>query len=341
MYNVIRWTSIEQLRHVRAWLQSRVEVGVSADLPDIAYRAKVKLHGTNAGVQILPDGTVVPQGRNRVLSAEDPHQGFATWVLDNRGAFAALAQAEHTLVLYGEWCGPGIQRKVAISRIDRKVLAVYAIQRMRPGDEDDAELLVDPDLIAAYIPDLPDLFVLPWHGAVRVLPFGDEAALARAGDAIAAEVEAVEARDPWVAERFGVEGVGEGLVLYPVPVDGSPAGWQPREHVTRRIWKAKGLEHKVTRADRVVQIDPVVVASIEAFVDTFVTEPRLEQAVVEVFGSASAPLDRRGMGPFLQWIGRDVQKESQLELQAADLTWKQVGKAVGQRARDWYLARTR
>ena len=42
------------------------------------------------------------------------------------------------------------------------------------------------------------------------------------------------------------------------------------------------------------------------------------------------------MGPFLKWLVADVQKESVAELEASDLTWKAVGKAVMNAGRAWY-----
>jgi hypothetical protein len=335
-HQIIRWTSIELLHNVRRQLQSALDGGYIDALPTIHYRGKVKLHGTNAGIQIHPDGTVLAQGRNHVLDAEQTNMGFATWVADQRAAFAQLARPGRITVVYGEWCGPGIQRKVAITQVDRRVFAVFAVQYTDPLAEA-AELIVAPEAIDELLPNHPDVFTLPWHGARFAMDFADEAQLEAQADRVAEQVVAVEQRDPWVAETFGVEGVGEGLVLFPVPEAEHELGPRPRRDVTELLWKAKGVKHKVTRSDKVVQIDPLIVASVAAFADLFVTEQRLEQGLVEVFGSERPT--HQGIGPFLRWFGQDVKKESVAELEAADLTWKQVAKAVNTRAKTWLMPR--
>ena len=42
------------------------------------------------------------------------------------------------------------------------------------------------------------------------------------------------------------------------------------------------------------------------------------------------------MGQFLKWISIDIHKESEAELAAANLTWKQVNKYVIGAAKKWY-----
>lgn len=334
----IRWTSIELLHTVRRDLQGALDSGVIDALPVVQYRAKVKLHGSNGAVQIHPDGTIVPQGRNRLLTREDHNARFAIWVHDNREAFAPLAVADRVVVLYGEWAGPGIQKGVAVTRVDRRFFAVFAVQLIDPSDDEATPtLVVAPERIRALVPDHPDLFVLPWHGPVFRLDFADVDQLRAEAERISEAVQEVEARDPWVAETFGIDGGGEGLVLYPVPEGAANFGARPRKDITRLMFKAKGDKHKVVRTRKTVQIDPEVVAGIEAFVTLFLTEQRLEQGLREVFGDE--PPTHRGIGPFLKWFGQDVKRESVAELEAADLTWKQVGKAIGRQARSWLLER--
>ncbi len=56
-----KWPSIELLHNLYRHFQI-LEVA-----PQIQYRAKIKLDGTNAGVQIFPDGTVVAQSRTKII----------------------------------------------------------------------------------------------------------------------------------------------------------------------------------------------------------------------------------------------------------------------------------
>ena len=63
----------------------------------------------------------------------------------------------------------------------------------------------------------------------------------------------------------------------------------------------------------------------------FVTEARLEQAAYVVIN-----FDMKNMGSFLQWMVRDIEKESTDELEASELTWEQVQKNVMTRSRTWF-----
>ena len=51
----IKWTSIGLFHHVLNTLRFLAAEG-ELSLPRVRYRAKVKLHGTNAGVQVRADG---------------------------------------------------------------------------------------------------------------------------------------------------------------------------------------------------------------------------------------------------------------------------------------------
>jgi hypothetical protein len=62
---------------------------------------------------------------------------------------------------------------------------------------------------------------------------------------------------------------------------------------------------------------------------------RLEQGAGKVCTGALS-YDLKNLGKFIQWIAADVQKETKDELEASNLTWKQVEKAITAKARDWY-----
>ncbi|MCX4241494.1 RNA ligase family protein [Paraliomyxa miuraensis] len=335
---LIKWASIEQLHAVRFGLQSNAEA-MGTPLPRVSYRAKVKVDGTNAAIHALPGGFAA-QSRTRLLTPDDDNYGFAAWVHANAEWSAGLHARLGRAVIFGEWCGRGIQKRTAISKVERNVLAVFAVQlypALGDPEREAARLLVEPERLRALLPEHPDVFVLPWHGEPTELDFSDPERLRVQAEQIDALVADVEATDPWVAEIFGLEGLGEGVVLYPVEgVEFDDDGTTDRDRYVPLMFKAKGEEHRVNRQKRPAQIDPEVVRSIEGFVELMVTPARLEQGLEQV---CAGQADMRHTGPFLQWIGRDVQKESAAELAAAGLEWKQVAKAVGQAAQRWFRAR--
>jgi hypothetical protein len=133
-----------------------------------------------------------------------------------------------------------------------------------------------------------------------------------------------------------VSGLGEGLVFYPIEVDGQPARSDP-EGLAGLMFKAKGDKHRTAGARVAVQVDATAAATVGEFVDLMVPDARLEQGLSTV---CDGVVDMKQIGKFLAWVAADVRKESVAELEASSsLTWPQVDKAVQARARAWFLAR--
>jgi len=304
----------------------------------IHYRAKVKVHGMCGAVQVTRDG-LVAQGRETILGTEkNDNKGFGRWVQSPavREAFLASREiARHDMIYFGEWCGPRIMDSVAVNQIPNKTFAIFAAAalpleswgagplRMLPSF---LELLLAPLLKAGLA------HVLPWHGPEIAIPvLGTPEELQPILDTINADVLAVEACDPWVKSAFGIEGIGEGLVFYPLGAT--------LAQFTNFAFKAKGEKHRIVAKAEPVQIDPSVAASLDEFVTMVLTEPRLEQGARAV-ASGDLVFDKRNIGPFLGWIGKDVEKECSAELEASGLTWQLVEKPLSRHARAWYLGRT-
>lgn len=314
------WPSIELLHNVCRSLQL-VEA-----TPKIIYQAKIKLDGTNGAVQILSDGRVAAQSRTQIITPESDNMGFAAWVSQNLDFFTQLANSENATI-FGEWCGKGIQKRTAISQIDRKIFAVFAIQFGGLNGKI-ARLEIRPEKIAAFLPEHPDIFVLPFYGEPMVLDFSDRAQLQSTVEALNQAIADLETIDPWVKQTFGIEGIGEGLVYYP-QID----ELAERLSYAELLFKAKGEKHAAVKTKEPVQIAPEIAKSIDEFVKLFVTPARLEQGVTE---ASSGEFNMANIGKFLQWFTADVQKESIAELEVSGLTWKDVNKAVMKAAKEWY-----
>jgi hypothetical protein len=306
----VSWGSIELLHNAIRTLTLLNEQG--QPFPVIEYRAKVKLHGTNCAVQITGTGNVA-QSRNLILTSAADHKGFATWVAARADFWSSVAQG---LVVFGEWCGPGVEKGMAISQAPSKLFAVFAI---REGEA----MIYEPEAIEALLPNRPaDVHVLPWEGDPITIDFGSREAIERVAQQLNDRVDAVEREDPWCKRVLGVSGLGEGLVFYPnrAPFDST------------LMFKAKGDKHR-TAGKKAVQVDATAAASIDEFVALVVTDARLRQGLEAVGGQ----FDAKKTGAFLGWISADVKKESVAELEASGLTWAQVEKGVQQRARKWFI----
>jgi len=332
---MVPWTDIESLFNVRRGLKT-----VGEERP-VMYRGKVKIDGCNAGVQMFPDGRIVPQSRSRILDPDSDNMNFAKWVVPNYGYFEQVRQLadekgykNQQLTIFAEWCGKGIQKRTAISKIDRQIFAVFAMQ-IDPM----AQIETDPDKLREILPPHDQVYVIPWYvpnnGSRDMLfDFANVDELAKQAERLNDIVAAVELCDPFVKDSFGIEGLGEGVVMYPIINDSTLID---RMTYSDLVFKAKGEKHKVVNTKKPAQIDPEFVATVDKFVDLFTTENRLEQIAQKVLeGKDFSP---KLTGPFVKAFGLDVLKESKAELEASGLEWKQVAKALNSKAVNWWKAK--
>lgn len=330
--SVISWGSIELLHNVIRTL-THLHEDEGRPFPVVRYRAKVKLHGSNCAVQVTTDG-VHAQSRTTMLTPESDYKGFAAWVRDHRSYFEALRPG---LVVFGEWCGPGVEKGMAISQVANKLFVVFAVR-------DGERVVYEPDELRALVPAAGapnELHVLPWDGEPVTIDYRSRESLESVATTLNARVAAVEHEDPWVRATFGISGLGEGLVFYPLEVDGAAPRSDP-EGLAALMFKAKGDKHRTAGARTAVQVDTTVVGSVAEFVTMMVSEARMQQGLSVINdGKNDGKVDMKHTGKFLAWVAGDVQKESVAELEAAGLTWPQVEKAVQAAARAWFLAQRR
>lgn len=300
----------------------------------VTFRGTVKIHGTNAGVALTPEA-VIPQSRRKVVTPEDDSHGWARFV-SGEAQTAALREIEQRirqaseladtdkLTLFGEWCGPGILKGCGVHKLPNRQYVLFAAV-VNEGDDArylDAVPKLGDEFAEANIYSIMD--APTWE---MTIDFSDRASLQAAADKATRYTAEVEKQCPWAA-RFGAEGTGEGIVWIPV---GSHWGR------TDLYFKTKGIKHKVTKPKRErVAIDPEKLASVEAFVDFSVTENRLQQAVAYLCEQGSV-LGLKSTGPFLKWMAGDIQRECAAELEANDLSWKEVVKGINNRSRNWFM----
>lgn len=295
------------------------------------YRGKIKLHGTNAGIHITPLGDVYAQSRNHVITSDKDNAGFATWVEENKEYFASLSLLDN-VVVYGEWCGKGIMKNVAISELERKVFCVFAI--MWDLDEETATMVTEPAQIEAFFrAKHADIYVLPWHTNPVEINFLDPEHMQKELDCINEWVAEIDEVDPWVKDIFGVEGHGEGLVFTPQGNHGFVERWDYSKHA----FKVKGEKHNVVKQRMPAMVDAQVASSMAEFADMFATVPRFEQMVAD----NNLEFEMKNMGTFLKAFSKDVLKESVDELEVSGLKWNQACKAAVPRARDWFMAKAK
>jgi hypothetical protein len=331
--NFISWPKIVSFYNIRKFAVEYPEMLNNKN--SVIYRSKVKLHGTNAAIQILSNEIGI-QSREKMITPQNDNAGFATWVDKNKTSWGSIAEPLKEYIVFGEWCGPGINKGCAIHSISNKIFAVFAIVKrhmqlniLEPYQED---FIVEPSEIAKLLPNIPGVYVLPWYGEEIVINWlEDSVKLESIADTISSVVDVVENCDPWIKDVFNIEGVGEGLVYYPT----SHSGMKSFANLS---FKAKGEKHKIIGSIKAAQVAPPKSEDVEAFVSMVLTDARLDQAI-RAIANGELKFEVRNTGKFLEWIVRDIQKETSDELEASKLEWKAVSKVIATRAREWYMSK--
>lgn len=319
---LVKFGSIGLLHNVLEFVDHGLETGAPV-YPGGPYRAKPKLHGTFRAVQVHPDGTVVTQARRFLLDEEEDHYDFRKWVLSDEERFRSAGLRDVSTTFFGEWCGPKIQKGTAANKLQERIFAVFAVL---VGDN----FVIKPGAIKRCIQGLPPQVVaIPFLSKHFYFTWSDRDKLREEVKEVEAYVDQIGDRDIWLWQDFGVDGPGEGVVLYP-----TDAPFQGNKFLTMKyMFKAKTEKYKTQKTKTRTPIDPEVAASVDAFIEMFVTEARLEQGFFEVCDNV---LDQTKTGAFIKWVSKDVMKESEAELAASGLTWKQVAKRVSAAAGKWY-----
>jgi len=126
-----------------------------------------------------------------------------------------------------------------------------------------------------------------------------------------------------VGKSFGVEGIGEGIVF-------------TCETNPDLKFKSKGEKHSVSKVKKLNAVDTELMSNINEFVDSVVTENRLQQGVT-FFKENLIEVDAKNTGEFLRWVVTDVLKEESDIIRDSNLDEKKIKVAIVNKARTWFL----
>lgn len=342
------FSEINQFRHAVARVQHQAQyVGQDADgnpiydtslpLPKLTFRGLVKLHGTNAGMQLDQAGIFKTSSREREITGDDDNAGFAAQAhlrIAERNQLmqvlqdstpADLAGDVVQWNLFGEWCGPTVNGKTAIGKLPNRWVCFNVLYTLTDGTEVWRPVDAVAEAWRAAVPQGADwlYFITDYQQWNLEIDFNNpEASLA-----ILEELTlAVEANCPVAQAMGGEPGIGEGIV------------WSLYTERDRIWFKTKGAKHKGTKNAKLVQYTPEVMASREAFAEAVLTDSRLEQAF-DLFKGARGTLDPDNMGKFLQWVGNDVLKEESDTMAASGLSRHDVMGLINNQAKRWVAPR--
>lgn len=290
--------------------------------PKLEFQGTVKLHGTNAAIVFSPKG-ITYQSRERVLTREQDNAGFMAHMEQHLDAVAHLGAClaleynltgiDHTVAIYGEWCGGNIQKGVAVCGLP-KMFVIFAVKI-------NGNWVDTPDF---HFPNAAIYSMTQFTSYSIVIDF-EHPEIAQ--NYLAELTNKVEKCCP-VGKAFGVEGVGEGIVWH-CATDPSSEYW----------FKVKGEKHSASKVKTVASVDVEAVTKINEFVAMAVTEARLEQALHNLINEQLKPFDMTSMGDFICWVHQDVLKEEADTLQASGIEYKKLGRPIAQVARRWFVTK--
>ena len=350
-----KFPHIEQLKNVLVSLKHKYQNPVqtsdgwvfdeSLPLPVIEFYGTVKLHGSNTAIVVdMKNDMIYAQSRESILTPQSDYKEFAKFVEEigkdtivdmlSHGIIGELYTTDEPIVIYGEWCGQGIQSGVGISQLPR-MFVIFAVKiGNRWCDKNEFCNMQIPDKKIYNIfkganngdPSTPALFYN------TVIDFNN---LSTITDALSEVTEDVERECPF-AKTFGISGIGEGIVWRSIcdyrtkkfcgGDDGDP--W---------MFKVKGDKHKNVKEKSLITIAPEVTDNINQIVSSVLTEQRLNQGI-EKLGEKGLEVSKKNTSNFLMWIKDDITRECRDILDPLPTeNCKAVFADIQKKAREWFF----
>lgn len=297
----------------------------------VIAEVSIKLHGTNAGYTLDRERGLYFQSREREVTIDHDNAGFALWSsFPERKQFIESflrnlleAREEITSVtLFGEFCGKGIQKGVACSQVD-KFFAPFALRvTLKNGESFEAENWKEIES--------KELGIIPvsWYQTSFSLKEPQDFI-----DTINQQVGEIENEDPFMLEKFGVSGIGEGVVVKCWV--GCARGVSTRFQGFR--FKAKGEKHRVTKTAKAASVSNVSLEDAYKFAEYAATENRVLQAI-DTLGLPD--LTKSHIPSVIKWVIEDIKSEEMPrieELGNKGIPFKAIQGAISKEAVKHYL----
>lgn len=312
----IPFPDIQQFRNTIKLVRERAEHN-GVPLPILTFIGSVKLHGTNASIVFPIEGGFYCQSRSNVITLQSDNAGFARWVEDHKNQLEILDKSG--LVVYGEWCGQGIQKGVAISQVPKNFI-VFAVRVL----QEDTSYWAPPCFIQKKTTDARLDCIYNYPTWVITIDFNHPE---ESQNLLVELTQEVETECP-VGKSFGVSGVGEGIVWWPV--------FTSDFNTHDLAFKVKGEKHSETKVKTLAAVDVEKIASINELVDSILTEHRLEKKL-DSLKELGVEFDIKNTGTFLKLVGKDVSKEESDTIEASGLPNNEVMSAVQRKAKQWWV----
>jgi len=287
--------------------------GHNTPYPILKFRGTVKLHGTNASIIKYADGRYVFQSRENELSLTKDNARFMALMSSKpyQKLFDGI-EFNESCDIYGEWCGEGIQKGVAISQLSKRFV-IFAV-KIDGVYQDVANYMH----LANESEDIYHILNYP-HWYMDIDFNYPEISQNKLIDL----TMAVEAECP-VGKAFGVIGTGEGIVYEYINSE------------KRYIFKVKGEKHQNSKVKTLTTVNVEEIENMRAFIDYAVTENRMEQGIGKLIEN-HIPIEIKSTGEFIKWVYNDVVKEESDTIIANKIDVKKLGSAVSAKAKPFWM----
>lgn len=317
-----KFSSIEQFRNVIKQVRSNSEYH-GKPVPTLMFTGTVKLHGTNSGIgYFVETDTCIYQSRERILSLQADNSGFMLWASGNPGIAVLLMELrvkfnpKHTIYVYGEWAGQGIQKKVAIAQVPK---AFYVFSLVVDGAEVD---ISEKDYITNAAANIYSI-----HNFKTWTLDIDFSKPELVQNQLVDWTLEVEEECP-VGKYFGVSDIGEGIV------------WKNSE--LGLTFKTKGEKHansKVKTLKQVAAVDIEKMNSLKEFIESACSENRLNQGFDKLKEMGLDPDDNKSIGEYIRWVCNDIFREEADTIVGNQIDTKKIGGLVAAKARNHFMNR--
>ncbi|AGS80916.1 RNA ligase [Caulobacter phage Cr30] len=350
MTQMKKYPSIDQFRQVIRNVKSRAQyVGKdengaaiydsSKSIPTLTFEGTVKIHGTNASIVHHIDGCgYVYQSRERILTLEQDNAGFMLYMKNQESVLHDLFETLYdtlgydkrpiddwpSIAVYGEWCGQGIQKGVAVSELSKRFI-VFGIKIWNPKDSTETRWLTREE-IEDFKNENARIFNIYQFPTYKIDIDFNYPEIAQ--QKMVEITENVEKECP-VGAYFGVSnGCGEGVVWKCIT-----PGWTSSD-----FWlKVKGEKHSVSKVKTLAPVDVEAVAAVKEFVEYAVTEQRLEQMLQVLQNELLKPFEPSSLGDFIRLVMKDVHKEEQDTIVQNQIDPKKLGGPVADKCRKFFF----
>jgi hypothetical protein len=340
MKEFIRFPDIQQFREIvkkvknQTWYQGKddddnIIYDRSIPLPVLEAEASVKLHGSNAGVCFNEIDGLWNQSRTSIISVDNDNAGFSFFVESKKEVFERLFKqviekynidaTKNSIAIFGEWCGKGIQKKVAICELD-KMFVIFGL-KIRPFDEKRKSYWLEEDFLKSEENRIFNINDFPKFK--MEIDFGD---FGGSKERIYKLVDEVEKECPF-AKQFNVSGIGEGVVF------------KIKNGTSRMLFKAKGDKHSGKSGPKVPKkVDNEKIQKINELAMVVLPAWRLEQMYNETFDILNGgEADVKGTGNFLKNVIKDVHKEEIETFVEFGIEPKEANSTISKIAREWFF----